>query len=76
MICFSLMRQYKPVSLIQLQRLIDLGRLDPNEPIDLTSICNSKFLILDPSKREFGMQLTDEVTFFFLIYKLFTFLFN
>lgn len=56
-----MLRQYKPISLLQLQRLIDLGRLNPNEPIDLTTICNTKLIMMDPSKREFGIQLTDEV---------------
>ncbi len=57
------MRQYLPVSLYQIQRLIDLGRLDPREPIDLTSICNTKIIMLDPAKKHFGVQLTDEVRF-------------
>jgi large subunit ribosomal protein L15 len=56
------MRQYIPVSLLQLQRLIDLGRLDPKEPIDLTTVCNTKLIMLIPQKRHFGIQLTDEVT--------------
>lgn len=55
-----LLRQYKPISLLQIQRLIDLGRLNPNEPIDLTAICNTKLVMIDPAKREFGLQLTDE----------------
>ncbi len=56
-----MLRQYKPISLLQLQRLIDLGRIDPNEPIDLSTICNTKLIMLEPSKKEFGIQLTDEV---------------
>ena len=56
----SLLRQYIPISLLQIQRLIDLGRLNPNEPIDLTDICNTKVLMLDPNKRHYGVQLTDE----------------
>ncbi len=51
------------MSLLQLQRLIDLGRLDPNEPIDLTSICNTKIVMLNPDAKEYGIQLTDEVIF-------------
>ena len=57
------MRQYLPVSLYQLQRLIDVGRVDPSEPVDLTAICNSKCIMLEPDKRQFGIQLTDEVIF-------------
>jgi large subunit ribosomal protein L15 len=60
------LKQYKPVSLYELQRLIDLGRLDPTQPIDLTSICNTKLLKIEAAKREFGIQLTDEV-FNFLV---------
>lgn len=60
MTIFSLLRQYIPISLLQIQRLIDLGRLNPNEPIDLTDICNTKVCTLDPNKRQYGVQLTDE----------------
>lgn len=55
-----LQKKYKPLSLLQLQRLIDLGRLNTAEPIDLTSICNTKVVMIDPSAKEFGIQLTDE----------------
>lgn len=55
-----LQKQYKPISLMQIQRLIDLGRLNPNEPIDLTSICNTKIIMIDPALKEYGIQLTDE----------------
>ena len=58
-----LMRQYLPVSLYQIQRLIDLGRLDPNEPIDLTSICNTKIIMMKPAQKQYGIQLTDEVNY-------------
>ena len=54
-------RQYPPVSLLQLQRLIDLGHLDPEEPIDLTAICNTKTVPVDVSQRHYGVNLTDEV---------------
>ena len=57
------MRQYIPVSLFQLQRLIDLGRLNPNEPIDMTNICNTKIIKIDPMKKHFGIQITDEVDY-------------
>lgn len=55
-----LQKKYKPISLLQIQRLIDLGRLNPDEPIDLSSICNTKITMIDPSAKEFGIQLTDE----------------
>jgi large subunit ribosomal protein L15 len=57
----SLLRQYLPISLLNLQRLIDTGRIDTNEPIDLTTLCNTKIVKVESNKREFGIQLTDEV---------------
>jgi large subunit ribosomal protein L15 len=54
------MKQHVPVSLFQIQKLIDLGRLDPTKPIDLTSISNTKILTIKPAARECGIQLTDE----------------
>lgn len=54
------MRQYVPLSLFQLQRIIDLGRLNPNEPIDMTTLCNTRVIKVDPSGREFGIQLVDD----------------
>lgn len=55
-----LRRQYPPLTLLQLQRLIDMGYLNPEEPIDLTAICNTKRLGIYPDKRHFGVNLTDE----------------
>ncbi|XP_013777989.1 39S ribosomal protein L15, mitochondrial-like [Limulus polyphemus] len=55
-----LRRQYPPLSLKQLQLMIDTGRLDPLQPIDLTAVCNTSLYFLDPSERHFGIQLTDE----------------
>ena len=59
------MRQYIPVSLFKLQNLIDVGRVNPHEPIDLTSISTSKFIKIEAQKRQFGIQLTDEVNKFY-----------
>ena len=61
----SITRQYIPFSLLQLQRLIDLGRVNTNEPIDLTQILNSKVIMLNPSRKEYGIHLTDEVSYYF-----------
>ena len=36
----SFRRQYQPLSLNRLQYLIDLGRVDPTQPIDLTQLDN------------------------------------
>ncbi|KAJ8305727.1 hypothetical protein KUTeg_016272 [Tegillarca granosa] len=55
-----LRRQYPPVSLLQLQRMIDLGRLDVNEPIDLTRICNTGLYKYKDCDNFYGVNLTDE----------------
>ncbi|XP_050022476.1 large ribosomal subunit protein uL15m [Dermacentor andersoni] len=55
-----LRRQYPPMSLKQLQLLIDLGRVDITRPIDLADLCNTKLYFLDPRDRHFGVHLTSE----------------
>jgi hypothetical protein len=47
--------------MLELQRMIDLGLLDPDEPIDLTAICNTKRKHIKPLERHYGFNLTDEV---------------
>ena len=44
-------RQYPPLALQTLQLMIDTGRLDPSQPIDLASICNTKAFDLMPDRR-------------------------
>ena len=51
------------MSLLQLQRLVDLGRVNTEEPIDLTAICNTKIIDVDASKNHYGINLTDEVSY-------------
>lgn len=53
--------QYQPLSLKRLQYLIDLGRVDPTEPIDLTQLVNARGVTIQPLKRDYGVQLVDEV---------------
>jgi len=53
-------RQYLPISLRTLQRLIDLRRINPEKPIDLPVLCNTKLFSIEPDQRQFGLQLTDE----------------
>ncbi|PVD23294.1 hypothetical protein C0Q70_16560 [Pomacea canaliculata] len=55
-----LRRQYPPLSLLQLQRMIDLGRVDASRPIDLTQLCNTGLYRVEVDKRHFGANLTDE----------------
>nr|CAG4644219.1 EOG090X0BG9 [Lepidurus arcticus] len=53
-------REYPPISLLQIQKLIDTGRLNADEPIDLAAICNTKLYFLKPDQRQYGVQLLDE----------------
>jgi len=55
-----LRRQYPPLSLLNLQELIDMGYIDPDLPIDLSTICNTKRYQIRPDHRHFGFHLTDE----------------
>nr|CAG4641120.1 EOG090X0BG9 [Eulimnadia texana] len=55
-----LRREYPPLSLLQLQTMIDTGRLDASKPIDLTALCNTKLFQIHPDQRQYGIQLTDE----------------
>lgn len=59
---FSLRRQYPPLSLGQLQTMIDTDRIDVTKPIDLATICNSGLYTFVPDMKEFGVHLTDEVS--------------
>ena len=54
--------QYQPLSLNRLQYLIDLGRVDPTQPIDLTQLVNGRGVTIQPSKRDYGVQLVEEVS--------------
>uniref|UniRef100_A0A8I5NLQ3 Large ribosomal subunit protein uL15m n=1 Tax=Papio anubis TaxID=9555 RepID=A0A8I5NLQ3_PAPAN len=56
----SFRRQYKPLSLNRLQYLIDLGRVDPTQPIDLTQLVNGRGVSIQPLKRDYGVQLVEE----------------
>ncbi|KAG8442050.1 hypothetical protein GDO86_011009 [Hymenochirus boettgeri] len=56
----SFRRQYQPLSLGRLQYLIDLGRVDTAQPIDLTQLVNARGLTIQPLKRDYGVQLVDE----------------
>lgn len=56
----NLRREYPPVSLLELQRLIDLGWLDVTRLIDITALCNTKQYRCNPALRQFGVQLTDQ----------------
>ncbi|XP_023703205.1 39S ribosomal protein L15, mitochondrial [Cryptotermes secundus] len=55
-----LRREYPPLSLLQLQKMIDTDRLDVSQPIDLSLMCNTGLYKMDPHHKHFGIQLTDE----------------
>ncbi|XP_030253418.1 large ribosomal subunit protein uL15m [Sparus aurata] len=57
--------QYQPLSLKRLQYLIDLGRVDTTNPIDLTQLVNARGVTIQPLKRDYGVQLVDEGADFF-----------
>jgi large subunit ribosomal protein L15 len=40
--------------------MIDTGAINPEEPIDLTSLCNTNFYHIDHMFNHFGVHLTDE----------------
>lgn len=52
--------QYKPLTLKRLQYLIDLGRVDTSQPIDLTQLVNGRGVDILPLKRHYGVNLVDE----------------
>uniref|UniRef100_T1GLP2 Large ribosomal subunit protein uL15m n=1 Tax=Megaselia scalaris TaxID=36166 RepID=T1GLP2_MEGSC len=54
-----LRREYPPITLKQLQVLIDTNRIDPSKPIDFTAFCNTGLFRLSSSMQA-GFQLTDE----------------
>ncbi|KAJ7338824.1 hypothetical protein JRQ81_012726 [Phrynocephalus forsythii] len=56
----SLRRQYPPLSLRRLQYLIDLGRVDPTQPIDLTQLVNARGVTMQVAKRHYGINLVEE----------------
>ncbi|XP_075440433.1 large ribosomal subunit protein uL15m [Ascaphus truei] len=56
----SFRRQYHPLSLNRLQYLIDLGRVDATQPIDLTQLVNARGVSIQPLKRDYGVQLVEE----------------
>lgn len=55
-----LRRQYPPISLLKLQKMIDTSRLDISKPIDLVALIRTGLFDLRPDERHFGFQLTDE----------------
>lgn len=55
-----LKKQYPPLTLGRLQVMIDTGRIDPNEPIDINTLCSTNIYKLNIEERHFGVHLTDD----------------
>lgn len=55
-----LRRQYTPITLLQLQVLLDTNRIDCQQPIDLGTLCQTGLFQLNPSTMEYGFQLVDD----------------
>uniref|UniRef100_A0A224XL12 Large ribosomal subunit protein uL15m n=1 Tax=Panstrongylus lignarius TaxID=156445 RepID=A0A224XL12_9HEMI len=55
-----LRKQYPPLTLLQLQTMIDTSRIDPNEPVDLATFCNTGLYTFKPDQHMYGINLTDE----------------
>lgn len=53
-------RQYLPVSMEKLQHLIDMGRINPEEPIDVTSFVHAGAVTIKVFDRVYGIHLTGE----------------
>lgn len=53
-------RQFPPLSLEKLQLMIDTERLDISQPIDMATLCGTRVCAIDPSKNQFGFNLTSE----------------
>jgi len=53
-------RQFPPISLTQLQLMIDTERLNPEQPIDMAALCGTKVAFIEPQKNHFGFNLTSE----------------
>lgn len=55
-----LRREYPPMTLQQLQTLIDTDRINSEIPIDLPALCNTGLFIVKPDQRHYGLQLKDD----------------
>ncbi|XP_026727279.1 39S ribosomal protein L15, mitochondrial [Trichoplusia ni] len=55
-----LRREYPPLTLHELQRIIDKDCVDTSKPIDIASLIKSGFYNFQPDLKQFGINLTDE----------------
>lgn len=47
--------------------MIDLNRIDISKPIDLSVLCNTGLYNIKPEDKHYGVNLTDEVRFLYLV---------
>lgn len=57
---YSLRREYLPITMQELQLLIDTDRVDTSKPIDVVQLCNAGVFDLQPESRQYGFQLKDD----------------
>ncbi|XP_060517944.1 large ribosomal subunit protein uL15m [Cylas formicarius] len=55
-----LRRQYPPLTMFDLQKMIDLNRIDTSKPIDLVALLRTGLYSIKPDEHQFGVNLTDE----------------
>ncbi|CAD0196098.1 unnamed protein product [Chrysodeixis includens] len=55
-----LRREYPPLTLHNLQKIIDKDCVDTSKPIDIASLIRSGFYNFSPDLKQFGINLTDE----------------
>jgi ribosomal protein L15 len=51
-------RQFPPITLGQLQLMIDTNRISTEQPLDMAALCGSKIARIDPQQNHFGFNLT------------------
>ncbi|XP_014776138.1 39S ribosomal protein L15, mitochondrial [Octopus bimaculoides] len=56
---WHLRKSYSPLNMLSLQRMIDLGRIDKNSPIDIVSVTNTRLFTLNPVQ-DHGIWLTED----------------
>ncbi|CAD6184492.1 unnamed protein product [Caenorhabditis auriculariae] len=56
----NIRREYIPLSLIELARLIDLGWISKKRPIDISALCATQKFSVNPRIRQYGFDLTAE----------------
>lgn len=55
---FDARRQYPPFSLLQLQMLVDTKLVEPDQPVDLATLCITNHFDIDTSDNHYGVHLT------------------